>query len=139
MCCLPVLEARSLRSRCQEGWFLLEAVKSIYPGLFQLRVVCWQPLAFLTDGTFTSSLCAALSLHVAFFIRTPVTLDWGPLLFQGDLILTVSAMSLFQKKKKGHILRSWWLGLQYANLKGHNSTRHTECEHWLLGSVAGGA
>ena len=39
--------------------------------LSQLRVVCWQPLALLTDSTFTSSLRVALSLHVAFFIRTP--------------------------------------------------------------------
>ena len=74
---LPVLQGRSPRSGCQQGWFLLQAVREgSVPGLSLCLVDAHFLPLFLH---ICSPLCVSvLVAKFPIFIRTSVLLDEGP-------------------------------------------------------------
>lgn len=60
--CLTILEATSLRSKCQQSGFLLKAMRvTLFNASLLLLVICWQPLAFLGMyiSAFTFTWCSS--------------------------------------------------------------------------------
>ena len=90
-----VVKPRSAKSTRQQGSAPSEARQGILPGLFPESgaLPALSGIPFLVgaspqSSTFTwLSHCVSASLRGHLLIRTPVTLDQEPALFQGDLIL----------------------------------------------------
>ena len=85
MYCVQVLEARSPKSRSEQGWFFLRALKEgCVPGLF----------LWLADGRLSlclfipSSLYVCLCVQISPFYKDTSHTGLGPILLQFDLILT---------------------------------------------------
>ena len=76
--CLPVLEGRSPRSRCQQGWFLLRAVREGSATILSLWLVDahFLPLFLHTRSPLYASVPVT---KFPIFIRTSVLFDEGPL------------------------------------------------------------
>ena len=131
MYCLTVLEAGNLRSRCQQGWFLLRAVTERDPSMFLLQhlVVSVKPWHSVACGS-TPGLCSILIGHLpvhisqskfVLLLRAPVISDYT---HPKALILT-SYICNDPIAKESYILRYWGLGLQYMNGGvGHNSAHN---------------
>lgn len=102
---------KSLKSRCQQGWFLREALRE---NLFHTPLLAsgapWQSLAFLGFSTHHSSFCS--HLHIAFFeclcvkyplfsLKTPTT---GFRFSPAGLTFATCVLGFFQCKYT-HILK----------------------------------
>ena len=89
---LIVLEAESLKSRCQQGHGPSETCREIILCIFLLLVVCWQSslvCSYITPISVVIVACvlaSCLCVHGHPFIRTHIGL--GATLHQCDLILT---------------------------------------------------
>lgn len=71
-CIIPVLEARHSRSKWQQGWLLLRAVKNFLTILGILYLVCITPVSAFV---FTQWSPQRSCVQVAIFIRAPVILE----------------------------------------------------------------
>lgn len=124
MCGLTVLEVRSPRLRCWNGWFLPKAVREnlfqAFPptsagllSVFDVRWLWHHPVSAYLHMILSLRVC--LSLHMAiFFIRTLVILKEGPILLQYELILTNYILSrpYFQIRPYSKVLgvrRNIWI------------------------------
>lgn len=103
--CLAVLEARSPRSRCWQGWTLLRAVRAGSAAGLSLWLVglSSRPHGALPDY-------ASMSEQTYWVREGPTLLHYGFVL-TNDLCKDPMA-------KSGHILRSWALRLQLATALG---------------------
>lgn len=87
-CIIPVLEARRSRSKWQQGWLLLRAVKNFLTILGILYLVSITPVSAFV---FTQWSPQRSCVQVAIFIRAPVILEWA---FLSKCVVAIQSLSL---------------------------------------------
>lgn len=107
------LQPRSSKSRCHEGWFLLEAPEDRPSCLLLASGGCREASAVLGLWTQPSRLC--LCLHADFSacpflsLTRSLSLELGPTLMQCALVLICNPFHLQRSCfQTGHTWRFWW-------------------------------
>lgn len=122
ICCLPVLDARSQKLRCQQRHASSETCRGILLYLFLASGGFWQSLAFLSLQLLNSNLF--LHHHVTFFLCPYVFTSWsytntshiglGATQLQSDLTLT-NYLCNNPIATQGQILRYGGVGVRTSN------------------------